>query len=131
MSDATYKISAIAQVEGSVKIDISLKNEIIKHINKLSEETIKQIMHENGQEGRFFYNENADDIGKRVWENLPRGTRARYQAIANAEARRLAKGNDHTQLDLNLNTGNKFIDAFAETSYRRGGHLYVNGHRKY
>lgn len=115
--DATYKETAIIQIEHNTSIDYELKADLIKVIKSLDEETIKNLTKD--EKNRFFYKSSRADVGKALKDNLPKGKRTYMQATANRLAREGKVSN------------NTFIrDNFA-TTYTRGGHKYINGVRDY
>lgn len=109
--DASYKDSAIEQILGNPTLDYDFKLDLIKVINGKSESSCKALCRRDGN-GRFFYDTDGDEL------------KADLKSITNQrEVNRLRRAG----IEFESEDFNKEFPA----TYRRGGHLYVNGIRKY
>lgn len=115
--DATYKDMVTAQVEANALIDLEIKDDLLKVLNRFSENDLKELSKD--EKNRFFYKNGFNDVAKKIKDEMPPTLKKYYQKKANAAARA------GTEID------NKFVSQNFETTYTRGGHKYVNGVRKY
>lgn len=109
--DASYKVSATEQILGNPTIDYDFKLDLIKVVNGKSEGNCKSLCRRDDN-GRFFY----DTDGDKLKSDLKSVTSQR-------EVNRLRRAGIEFESE-------EFNKEFPAT-YRRGGHLYVNGVRKY
>lgn len=109
--DASYKVSATEQILGNPTIDYDFKLDLIKAVNGKSEGNCKSFCRRDDN-GRFFYDTDGDELKT----DLKSFTSQR-------EVNRLRRAGVEFESE-------EFNKEFPAT-YRRGGHLYVNGVRIY
>lgn len=109
--DATYKESAIAQIEGNPTINLFLKEDLTEIFRLKSESTMKRMCKQDGK-GRFFYDSDESDLAADL-----------DKIVTQAEVNKLRRqGYEFQSAEIN--------EKFPAT-YRRGGHYYINGYRQY
>lgn len=109
--DATYKASAMAQIEGNPTINLFLKEDLIEIFRLKSESAMKQMCKQDGN-GRFFYDSDESDLASDL-----------DKIVTQAEVNKLRRqGYKFQSAEIN--------EKFPAT-YRRGGHYYINGYRQY
>ncbi len=119
MPDATYKDTVTAQIEGNPFIDYEIKESILNIMKKsrFNESDYQDMTKED--KNRFFYKNKFSNVADKIKDTMPVGIRKRYQAEANAAARAGTKHKD------------KFVAEAFGTTYKKGGHKYIDGKRQY
>lgn len=109
--DATWKESALNQIEGNPVIPIDFADDLIIIIAAMPERRVRDIANSQG-DGRFFYNADAGELKDKI-------SQAITQRDINALRRR------------GITFESEEINELFPATYRRGGHYYVNGVRQY
>lgn len=109
--DTTYKESLIGQIEGNARLDFREADELIRIANKFSVTRAEKAV--LGKK-RFFYTADTEEVIETIKGMMTASEVRTEQSLANKRTREFG--------------GRSSI---FETTYKRGGHKYVDGVRIY